>query len=213
MPEESGGLNPMGAILGGVLNIGASLLTNAARKRAAKRYFAERGVYKPSQYVQDNQTLAKNALNARSAGAVSAENNINRSATNTLSNVARASTSGSQLLAAAGGVQQQQAKSFADLSAQEELDRERKTSAVMDANQQMAAEDRYAFEDKATALGAKYGIEGAAMQSNMNTFQDVGKGLMYAGDGIGDAIGGMFGGGYNNRTLHKIGRTTSVAHG
>lgn len=135
-------MNPIFGIAGGLINGLGSLFTGIGQRKRAKEAAAKAEGFYNKAIGYGNQGLdtakgllgeSRNLYNARMAGAANAEQNIYNSQANTLSNMGRNASDASQLLALAGGVQNNTNNAFGQLGQAEAQNKTMNFGNVMNA--------------------------------------------------------------------------------
>lgn len=208
-------------IAGGLIPAIGGLFTGGKQRRLAKEAAArsQQMFNQALGYGNQNLDLAKQGYsearlmaNGRMAGAGSQEQNIYGNQANTLANVGRNATSGSDALAMAGAVQGQTDNAFNSLAqneAQNRLLQQQNVNAARAGVQQAQNQlgDIYMHQSD-LAAGAAQGLGQAAQQNTYGALNSLGNTAVMAGMG---AFGNFSGGG--NPFAPTQGRTTGIAGG
>lgn len=154
-----------------------SLFTAGKQKRMAKKINPVNTTYEQNPAIENLYAEGKNMYQGRMAGANQAEQNIMGNQANTIANVGRNATSGSQALAIAAGVQGQTNQSFNDLALQEAQNKQNRFGIYSNVSQLMAQEGDKVYQDKLRKyyddLNYKRGLEGASMQNKAAFFSGI----------------------------------------
>lgn len=168
-------MNPLsiaGLGLGLVGTIGNLFGAHKANKRL-NQLLASDPTYTANPIAAQRLGLASTLLNARAPGAASAERNIYGTQANTLANVERNATDGSQSLAVAAGVQGQTDQAFQNLQDKEAEDYQRRYANEVAAQEGQIQEGDKVFQDKVRQFQDKASILGAKTQNTANAWQSL----------------------------------------
>jgi len=174
---------------------GLSLASGAAKYKAAQSQAEvledeqkRMGQRTSDSDVRDLVSLSKAQLNARSPGAVQAEQNIKQQQANTLAAVNRNSLDSSQALGLAGALQGRSNEALAGLSTAEDQYRRGQVGQLVQSIGMKQADDDRVWEDRfrqyqirSSILGTKLQNQMGAMDSTINGLASAG--AMYAGGG------------------------------
>ncbi len=153
-------------IIGAGLQIGGAIGGNSAASKTVKkldRIGKLDPAYTGSNYAAANLGLASNLFNGRMAGAGALENNIYATQANTVGNINRNATDGSQALALASGAQGQANAGFNQLALAEAQNKQQNFQNLTNAQQGMTEEHTKLFDDKVRRWQDQMGI---AMKQN-----------------------------------------------
>lgn len=156
------------------------------------------GTYKQSPYAAQNLALAQNLYNSRSAGMVNAEQGILTNQANAVAGTERNATDASQALAVNAAIAGQGNSQFANLAAQESMDRMQKAGMLNNAYGTMINEGDKEFQDQLRMLQQKIGIRGVAAENQQNAM-----------NGLGNTAA-MFGNMWDSGAFKKGGNTGGV---
>lgn len=187
---------PLAAIGLGVGLIGgvAKLFSAGSANRKLDQLASQDPAYTANPLAAQRLGLAQTLLNARMPGAATAEKNISNTQANTLAQDQRSATSGSQLIATAGGVQGQTNQAFSNLGQAEAQDYQRRYANLGEAQQGQINEQQKVYQDQVRRFGDLAQIRGAQNQNTQNAWSSLsnaGFGLANFGlAGGGKALGG-----------------------
>lgn len=158
--------------LGLVGTIGNLFGAHKANKRLGQLLSSD-PTYTANPIAAQRLGLASTLLNARMPGAANVERNIYGTQANTLANVDRNATNGSQALAVAAGVQGQTDQAFQNEGLQEAQDYQRRYSNLVGAQEGEIQEGDKVHQDKVRQFQDKASILGAQTQNNANAWQSL----------------------------------------
>lgn len=194
----------IGAGLGLLGGIGGLFSRGAANRRLQKLLSQDpvwRDRYAVNPEAEQRLGLAKQLLNARMPGAVTAERNIFTNQANTVNNLLRNATSSSQALNLINQGQGITNQSIEDLGMKEAGDAQRRQANLVGAQEgiiregdKVYADKQYNHQDEVRRFQDAAQIQGAQAENNQNAWKSVengGFGLMNYG--LAGGFNGMFG--------------------
>ena len=163
--------------------IGANIDADKTRKKMSNLLGTD-PTYTQSSYAPNTLAIAKNLYNGRMAGAAGLENGIYGSQANTLANVNRNATDGSQALAMGAATQGQTNQAFQNLAQMENQNKQANFQNVAAANQGMTEEHTKAFDDTVRKWQDQMGVlmaRNAIRQQEWGNMGQLGQSISGAG--------------------------------
>lgn len=193
------------AITAGLGAIGsvANMIAGNRQQKKNMRDINALGVYQENPYASRELAFAQNLYNGRMGGASIQEQNILANQANAMASVQNNATDASQALAIAAGLQGQTNNSFANLAAQEAMDKMNRAGLLTGAYRTMINEGDKVWQDKVRQLQQKIGVRAVGTQNTSNAINGMVGSIGFAGNaglfdnlfkGGGGAMGNMMGG-------------------
>jgi hypothetical protein len=164
----------LATLAGGLINSAASWFGGRKQQKKNLADINSLGTYNANPEAAAGLALAKNLYNARSAGAINAEQNIATNQANVVDNIENNATDAGQALALMIGSQGKTNNAFADLASQEAGERMAKANLVSNAQGQVIAEGDKIWQDKLRQLQQKIGVRSVGAQNSVGGIQGLG---------------------------------------
>lgn len=174
----------IGALAGaGIGTIGAIGNIFAARKNNKELGKIDIPEYQANPLVAQGLGMAQTMMNSFAPGVQQAQQNIQQTTSNQISNAQRGATDAAQFLATGGNISGQANKAFTDTMTKDAEDAQRRYANLTQAQDKSINESDKVFQNKMNRIQMQTQIKGAMAQNRTNAMQ----GLINTGLGISDA--------------------------